>query len=53
MLAELAMAKNDSASARDALNDARRMLDRLEWHDVYERDRKRKLIEDALASIAR
>ncbi len=53
MLAELAMARNDGSAARDALNDARGMLDRLEWHDVYERERKRKLIDDALASIPR
>jgi enterochelin esterase-like enzyme len=53
MLAELAMARNDAAAARDALNDARRMLDRLDWHDVYERERKRKLIDDALASLPR
>jgi hypothetical protein len=29
------------------------MLDRLELHDVYERERKRKFIDDALASIPR
>jgi len=33
------------------LSDAQRMLDRLELHDLYERERKRKFIEDALASI--
>ena len=51
MLAELALRRNDSATARRALSDAQRMLDRLELHDLYERERKRKFIEDALASI--
>jgi len=53
ILAELATARHDGAAARDALEDARRMLDRLEWHDVYERERKRKVIDNALASIPR
>lgn len=53
ILAELATARHDGAAARDALDDARRMLDRLDWHDVYERERKRKVIENALASIPR
>lgn len=53
LLAELATARHDGAAARNALDDARRMLDRLEWHDVYERERKRKVIENALASNPR
>jgi enterochelin esterase-like enzyme len=53
MLADLALKRNDSAAARQALSDARRMLDRLELHDAYERERKRKFIDDALASIPR
>jgi len=53
ILAELATARHDGAAARDALDDARRMLDRLDWHDVYDRERKRKVIENALASIPR
>jgi enterochelin esterase-like enzyme len=53
ILADLALKRNDSAAARQALSDARRMLDRLELHDVYERERKRKFIDDALASIPR
>ena len=53
ILADLALKRDDSAAARQALYDARRMLDRLELHDAYERERKRKFIDDALASIPR
>lgn len=53
MLADLALRRNDTATARHVLTDALRMLDRLETHDVYERERKRKFIEDTLAPIAR
>lgn len=50
-LSELALRRNDDAGARRALEDARRMLGRLQMHDVYERERKVKLIDDALSSI--
>lgn len=53
MQSELALRRQDTSAARRALNDAMRMLDRLEMHDVYERERKKHFIEDALASIAR
>ena len=53
MLSELALRRQDKPAARKALNDAMRMLDRLELHDVYERERKKQFIVDALASIAR
>jgi hypothetical protein len=52
MLSDLARRRNDTRVARQALNDALRVLNRLEMHDTYERDRKKKLIESALASIA-
>ncbi len=45
--------RNQPALARQTLTDARRMLDRLEMHDVYERERKRTLIDQTLASIPR
>ena len=41
----LALQRADTTAARRALNDALRMLGRLDFHDVYERDRKRQLIE--------
>ncbi len=50
-LSELALRRNDNAAARRALEDARRMLGRLQLHDVYERERKVKLIDGALSSI--
>jgi hypothetical protein len=53
LLAELALRRDDKEAAKRALNDARHVLDRLDVHDVYERERKRKFIDDALASIAR
>lgn len=53
MLSELALRRQDKPAARKALNDAMRMVDRLELHDVYERERKKQFIVDALASIAR
>jgi tetratricopeptide (TPR) repeat protein len=52
-LADLALRRNDNAAAIRALNDALRMLSRLEMHDVYDRDRKRKLLESSLAAIGR
>lgn len=51
MLSDLAMRRNDLPSARRALDDGMRMLDRLDSFDVYDRERKRALIRDALASI--
>jgi enterochelin esterase-like enzyme len=53
MLADVALRRDDSSAARQSLNDALRMLNRLEMHDVYERERKEKLLESALASIGR
>jgi enterochelin esterase-like enzyme len=53
LLSDLMMRRNDRDAARQALLDARRMLDRLELHDVYERERKRRIIDDALAAIPR
>jgi Flp pilus assembly protein TadD len=53
MSSDLARRRGDSAGARQALNDAMRMLGRLEFYDVYERDKKRKVIEQALASLGR
>jgi hypothetical protein len=53
LLADLALRRNDAGAARQTLNDAMRMLERLDIHDVYERERKRKFIEDALASVPR
>jgi enterochelin esterase-like enzyme len=53
MLADIALRRNDTGAARQALNDALRMLNRLEMHDVYERERKQKLLESTLASIGR
>lgn len=53
LLADLALRRNDAGAARQTLNDAMGMLERLDIHDVYERERKRKFIEDALASVPR
>jgi enterochelin esterase-like enzyme len=53
MESDLALRRGDTTAARQALNDALRMLGRLDFYDVYERDRKRKLIERALLSIGR
>ena len=53
MLSDLAVRRRDTGSARRALDDAMRMLDRLEFFDVYDRDRKRQLIKDALAALPR
>jgi predicted Zn-dependent protease len=51
MEADLALRRADTTAARRALNDALRMLGRLDFHDVYERDRKRKLIERNLTAL--
>jgi len=53
MASDLALRRGDKAASRQALNDALRMLGRLDFYDVYERERKRKLIENALLSIGR
>jgi hypothetical protein len=51
MASDLALRRGDKSAARQALNDALRMLGRLDFYDFYERERKRKLIENALLSI--
>jgi len=53
MASDLALRRGDKAASRQALNDALRMLGRLDFYDVYERERKRKLIENALLSVGR
>jgi enterochelin esterase-like enzyme len=51
MASDLALRRADSTAARRALNDALRMLGRLDFHDVHDRDRKRKLIEQTLMRL--
>lgn len=53
MRSDLALRVSDTTTARQALSDALHMLGRLEMHDVYESERKRKLIENALAALHR
>jgi enterochelin esterase-like enzyme len=53
MESDLALGRGDTAGARQAMNDALRMLGRLESYDVYEREKKRRLIEQALGSLGR
>ena len=53
LLSDIALRRHDTGAARRALDDAMHMLDRLEFFDVYDRDRKRQLIKDALAAIPR
>ena len=53
MLSELAMKRNDLGAARRALEDAMHMLDRLDFHDYYDRERKREILRSALAVIPR
>ena len=53
MRSDLALRRRDTKAAREALEDALRVLGRLEFYDVYERDRKRKVIEQALLAIGR
>jgi pimeloyl-ACP methyl ester carboxylesterase len=53
MLWERALRRGEAATARRALDDAMRMLDKLEFFDGYDRERKRQIIKDALASIPR
>ena len=51
MLSDLAAKRRDFPAARRALDDAMRMLEQLDYHDVYDRERKRQFIKDALAAI--
>ncbi len=53
MQSALAQRRGDPAAARRALEDARRMLEKLDFFDVYDRERKRQLIAEALASLPR
>lgn len=53
MLSDLALRRHDTAAARRALDDAMRTLERLEFFDVYERERKAQLIKGALAALPR
>ncbi len=53
MRSDLALRASDTTTARQALNDALRMLGRLEIYDVYDAERKRKLIESSLALLRR
>ncbi|MDB4914337.1 MAG: hypothetical protein JWM95_1981 [Gemmatimonadetes bacterium] len=53
MLSDVALRRNDTSKARRALDDAMRMLERLDYFDVYDRERKRQVIKDALAAIPR
>ena len=52
MASDLALRRADTTAARRAMTDALRMLGRLDFHDVYERDRKRKLIERTLTALS-
>ena len=53
MQSDFALRRGDTTAARQALNDALRMLGRLDFYDVYERERKRAFIERALLAIGR
>jgi enterochelin esterase-like enzyme len=53
MRSDLALRRGDTRAARESLEEALRVLGRLDFYDVYERDRKRKVIEQALLSIGR
>lgn len=53
MRSDLALRAADTTTARQSLNDALRMLGRLEIYDVYEAERKRRVIEAALAALRR
>jgi Flp pilus assembly protein TadD len=50
---DFALRRGDRRTARESLEEALRVLGRLEFYDVYERDKKRKVIEQALTSIGR
>lgn len=51
MLAELALARQDTSLARRTLTTARGLLDRLDIHDIYDRERKRQLLDETLARL--
>ncbi len=51
MLAELALARRDTAAALRTLTTARGILDRLDLHDAFERERKRQLLDETLAHL--
>jgi len=53
MRSDFALRRGDTRTARESLEEALRVLGRLEFYDVYERDKKRKVIEQALLSIGR
>jgi len=53
MRSDLALRAADTTTARQSLTDALRMLSRLEIYDVYDAERKRKLIESSLALLRR
>ena len=53
MRSDLALRAADTTTARQSLTDALRMLGRLEIYDVYDAERKRKLIESSLALLRR
>jgi enterochelin esterase-like enzyme len=51
--ADLALRVGDTTTARQTLGDALHMLGRLDGYDVYDVERKRTLIETALAALRR
>ena len=51
MLSEVALRRHDDEAARRALEDAMHILDRIDMFDVYDRERKRQIIKDALSAI--
>ena len=53
MQSDFALRRGDTTAARQALNDALRMLGRLDFYDLYEKERKRAVIERALLAIGR
>lgn len=46
LLSELAIRRGDHSTSRRILSDARKVFDKTEFHDVYERERKRKILDD-------
>ena len=53
MQSDLALRNADTTAARQALTEALRTLGRLEVYDVYDAERKRKLLETSLAALRR
>ena len=51
MQSDLALRMADTTGARRALNDGLRVLGRLEFYDVFEAERKRRLLESALKAL--